>query len=273
MHKQKFIDIRKLIGSKSPRALKWIPGFVIRYLKRILHEDEINDFIDKNGDNHDDEFCHSIVDFFGVNVEMTGEENIPSSGPVIIVLNHPLGGLDAISFISEISKRKRKDLKFIVNDLLMNIKNLNGVFVGVNKHGKNKSNVRKNISDLFESDQMVCIFPAGLVSRKIDGKVVDLEWKKTFLTYADKLNNPIVPIHVSGQLSPFFYRLAKFRKFLRIKTNIEMLYLSDEMFRYKNKTIRFTIGKPIYAEQIPFKKEKERVQFVKDQVYALGQKK
>lgn len=273
MQQEKLIDIRSLIASKSPKVLKWIPGFVIKYLKRILHEDEINEFIAKNGDKHDAEFAYAIVDFFQVKIEMSGEENIPSTGPVIVVLNHPLGGLDAISFISEISKRKRKDLKFIVNDLLMNIKNLNGVFVGVNKHGKNKGQVRKNITSQFESDQMTCIFPAGLVSRKIKGDIIDLEWKKTFMTYAEKLGNPIVPIHVTGQLSPFFYRLAKVRALFRIKTNIEMLYLSDEMFRYKNKTIRFTIGKPIYAEQIPFKREKDKIQYVKDQLYALGQKK
>lgn len=273
MQQEKLIDIRSLIASKSPKALKWIPGFIIRYLKRILHEDEINDFIEKNRDKHDAEFAHAIVDLFQVKIEMSGEENIPTSGPVIVVLNHPLGGLDAISFISEISKKRRTDLKFIVNDLLMNIKNLNGVFVGVNKHGKNKGQVRKNITSQFESDQMTCIFPAGLVSRKIKGEIVDLEWKKTFMTYGEKLGNPIVPIHVTGQLSPFFYRLAKVRAFFRIKTNIEMLYLSDEMFRYKNKTIRFTIGKPIYAEQIPFKREKDKIQYVKDQLYALGQKK
>ncbi|MES2800057.1 MAG: 1-acyl-sn-glycerol-3-phosphate acyltransferase [Bacteroidota bacterium] len=270
MEHKKLIDVKNLIASKNPKLAKWIPSFVINYLKRILHEDQINKFINENGHLHDAEFAEAVVHFFNLKIEMTGEENIPLTGPVILVMNHPLGGLDAVSFIAEISKRRRSDLKFIVNDLLMNLKNLNNVFVGVNKHGKNKGEVRKNIADLFKSDQMVCVFPAGMVSRKINGQIIDLDWKKTFLTYADELENPIVPIHISGRLSPFFYRLSKIRRFFGIKTNLEMLYLSDEMFRYTDKTLHFTIGKPIYANQIPFKKDKERVQFVKDQVYALS---
>ena len=244
MNTKKFIDVKGLIKSKSPRLAKWIPWFVIGYLRRILHEKEINKFIDENGHLYDDDFCQAVVDYFDIKTEIIGIENIPKTGPIIIAMNHPLGGMDAVAFIAAL-KEHRKDLRFIVNDLLMNLENMKNLFVGVNKHGKNAPSVRQQIKKVFESDHMVCIFPAGLVSRKIKGEISDLVWKKTFVQYARELNHKVVPIHIDGKLSNFFYRLSKFRRFLGIKANIEMLYLADEMFKQKGKKIRFNIEKPI----------------------------
>lgn len=244
MDNKKFIDVKGLIKSKNPKLIKWIPWFVIGYLRRILHEKEINQFIEDNGHLYDDEFCQAVVDYFNIKVEISGIENIPKSGPVIVAMNHPLGGMDAVAFIAAL-KNHRKDLKFIVNDLLMNLDNLKNLFVGVNKHGKNAPSVRQQIRDIFVSDNMVCIFPAGLVSRKIKGEITDLVWKKTFVQYARELDHKIVPIHIDGKLSNFFYRLSKFRRFIGIKANIEMLYLADEMFKQRNKTISFKIGHAI----------------------------
>jgi putative hemolysin len=135
----------------------------------------------------------------------------------------------------------------------MNLKNLRGLFIGVNKHGKNDLSVRDQIKNAFKSENAICIFPAGLVSRKIDGKVQDLEWKKTFITYAREFNRLIVPIHIEGALTPFFYRVSKFRKWLGIKANIEMLWLSDEFFKQRKKQIKITVGKPILASDIDSK--------------------
>ena len=270
MQKEKFIDIKRLIASKSPRLAKWLPGFVINYLKRILHEDQINDFLESHKEVYNAEFCHDVIDYFDIKVEIIGKENIPKTGPAILTMNHPLGGMDAIALVDAL-KDERSDLKFIVNDLLMNLHNIKDLFVGVNKHGKNDGSIRQQISDLFESDQAVCIFPAGLVSRKSKGKIEDLDWKKTFITYADKFNQPIIPIHIEGELSPFFYRLSNFRKALGIKMNIEMLYLADEMFKQHGKTIRFTIGKPLYVSELTTASERDRAQEVKHRVYRLSE--
>lgn len=272
MEEPKFIDIRRLIESKSPKLAKLLPGFIINYLKRILHQDEINEFLVKNKEVYDAEFCKAVIDYFNIKIEIEGKENIPQFGPVIISMNHPLGGMDALAFVTAM-KGHREDLRFIVNDLLMNLHNLKNLFVGVNKHGKNEASTRQQIQDLFESSEAVCIFPAGMVSRRIKGEVKDLDWKKTFITYSLKFNQPIVPVFIDGELSNFFYRLSNFRRAIGIKVNLEMLYLADELFKQRNKTMRFTIGEPIWPADLDLSLgERELAQIIKERVYKLREK-
>ena len=269
MANKKFIDIEELIKSKNPKLIKWLPRFIIRYLKRILHQDEVNDFLEKNKECTGHEFCENAVNFLQINSVVKGIENIPTSGRIIIAMNHPLGGMDAVAFIDAL-KNRRRDLKFIVNDLLMHLTNLRSFFVGVNKHGKNEKSTRNQVIELFQSENAICLFPAGLVSRKKNGIVEDLEWKKTFMTYALKYDIPIIPVHIDGQLSPFFYRLSNVRSKLKIKANIEMLYLADELFKQKNKTITFTIGNPISVKDLDTTKKAEILaNEIKEKVYQL----
>jgi putative hemolysin len=241
---KKFIDIKGLIASKNPKLLRYLPSFVIRYLRKILHEDEINDFLEVNKDKYDQDFCRAVMEYFNITVVIKNKELIPKDEPIIIAMNHPLGGMDAIALVAGLEDY-RKDLRFIVNDLLMNLKNISGLFVGVNKHGKNDNSVRNQIKRTFESDHAICIFPAGLVSRKVNGVVQDLSWKKTFMLYGRTLDRTIVPIHIDGELSNFFYRLSRIRNAVGIKANIEMLYLANELFKQYNRTITFTVGTPI----------------------------
>ena len=248
MEKKKTIDLRRLIASKNEKLLRWMPGFVLRYLERVIHQDEINTLLEKAGELKDAEFSDAVMEEFKITISSSGLENIPKTGPLIIVLNHPLGGMDALALIS-LLKNHRPDLRFIVNDILMNLENLNGLFVGINKHGINKKNVREDIEKAFKSEHAICIFPAGLVSRKINGLVQDLDWKRTFVTYARSLDRTVIPVKIDGQLSPFFYRLSRLRRFFRIKANIEMLYLADELFKQRNKTLTFTVGQAIKMNQ------------------------
>ncbi len=268
MEENKFIDIRQLIGSKNPKLLKWLPGFVISYLKRILHQDEINQFMAEHPDANDEQFCDDVMKYLSITVVIEGLENLPKEGKIVLAMNHPLGGMDAIALVSAL-RSTRTDLKFIVNDLLLNLKRMNGLFLGVNKHGKNTQSKREQINELFASDYLVCIFPAGMVSRKVDGKVIDLEWKKTFVTLSKENDRLIVPMHIDGHLSNFFYRLAKFRTFLGIKMNIEMLYLSNELFKLRGSTIKMRIGKPISKNDLPEESDRKQATFIKDQVYLL----
>ena len=187
-------------------------------------------------------------------------------------MNHPLGGIDALAIIDEIYPI-RNDLKFVVNDLLLHLPNLKDLFVGVNKHGSNSKASLQLLNDLYASDKAIFVFPAGLVSRKKKGAVKDLEWKKTFITRAKKFEKNVVPIHIEGELSNFFYRLSNFRTAIGVKANIEMFYLVDELFKQANKTLNITIHPEIDYKS--FTKEKTDVQWaqsVKEIVYSLPQK-
>lgn len=270
MEEEKIIDVKRLIASKSPRLAKWLPGFVIRYLKRILHEEELNVFLNRTKEVKNIDFCDASAEFLHMKVKLIGLENIPKEGPVILVMNHPFGGLDALALVSAL-RGHREDLKFIVNDILMNLTNLADLFVGVNKHGKNEKSTRQQIMEVFESPHAVCVFPAGLVSRKSHGVVRDLDWKKTFVTYAKKLNQPIVPIYIDGKLSNFFYRLSNFRKFLGIKANIEMIFLVHELIKLRGTTVTLTVGESIQPETLYTKQsEKDLAQEIKAKVYELS---
>ncbi len=266
---EKFIDIEKVIGSKSPKLLKRTPKFLINYLKRTIHQDEINQILDENKDLYGYEFCHDIIQRFNIKVNTIGIDNIPKEGGAIFVVNHPLGGMDAMAIVDAISPH-RPDVQFIVNDILLNLKNLKGLFVGVNKHGKNSNDALKSVSDLFSSDKAIFIFPAGLVSRRKKGKVEDLEWKKTFITRAKKHQKDVIPVYLDGELTNFFYRLANFRTSIGIKANIEMLYLAKEQFKQRNKEINVCFGKAISPDVFTKdKSDKEWAQWVKQEVYSL----
>lgn len=264
-----FIDVERLIHSKNPKALKRMPKALIRYLKKIVRQEEINTILEENKEVYGYDFCKDIITRFNIQVNVVGKENIPKSGGAIFAVNHPLGGMDAMAIVSEIGK-VRKDIKFIVNDLLLSLKNLKDLFVGVNKHGGNTLNSLNSVNQLFSSENAVFIFPAGLVSRKKKGKVQDLEWKKTFITQAKKNNKPIVPVYLDGELSNFFYNLSKIREFFGVKANIEMLYLANEMFKQKNKTINIVVGKSISPEVFTNdKSDRNWANSVKEEVYKL----
>jgi len=240
---ERTIDIEDVFRKKNPGLARLIPKFVFGYLRRVIHETEINSFLYQNREKQGLDFVDAVLDEFGAVVETSGIGNLPVSGRCLIASNHPLGGLDGMALMQVVG-RIRRDVVFPVNDLLMFLPNLRELFVPVNKHGSNYEAIGI-IEDTFASGKIILFFPAGLVSRKQGRRIEDLEWKKTFLTKAVKHRRPILPVYIEGRNSGFFYRLANLRKSLGIKSNIEMLYLVDEMFRQKNKTIRITFGKPI----------------------------
>src|SRR5690606_15067384 len=165
----------------------------------------------------------------GVQVELEGKENIPLEGGVIFASNHPLGGLDGIAFMHAVGKY-RKDVKFLVNDILLNIKNLQPLFVPVNTLGPQGRKNSQLIEEAYADEHALLVFPAGLVSRKREGVISDLEWKKSFVNKAKKYKKNIIPVHIAGRNSDFFYNLARFRERIGLKVNLEMLYLADEFF-------------------------------------------
>jgi putative hemolysin len=266
---EKFIDIKRLIKEKNPGLAKWMPGFAIRYMKNILHEDFINDFLDRHSDEYGVNFCDKIIEEFDIKTTVYGKEHIPEKGGCIFAANHPLGGMDAIIIVSAI-KDKRLDIKFIVNDVLLNLENLKDLFVGVNKFGKNLTQSLRKVDETFASDQAVFVFPAGLVSRKVKGEVRDLKWKKTFVTRARKYNQPIVPVYIDGRLSNFFYNFANIRTSLGVKKNIEMFYLVNELFKQKGSEVDLVFGEMITPDMLDDNKsDHEWAEQIKAKVYEM----
>ncbi|MBK9424120.1 MAG: 1-acyl-sn-glycerol-3-phosphate acyltransferase [Bacteroidetes bacterium] len=268
---KKFIDIDAIFKAKNPGLYRILPRFIFSYLKRVAHQDDINDFIRRHGHRQEFDFVDAIVDEFGAHIEVAGTENIPKTGGCIFAANHPLGALDAMTLVHIVGKT-RKDIRFIVNDILLQLKNLKGIFIGVNKHGKNTPDIYANLDDLYASGSGVLIFPAGLVSRKRNGQIRDLDWRKSFITKARKNELDVIPVFIKGKNSEFFYNLARFRERIGIKANIEMLYLADEMYRQKNQTITVIFGKPI-PHQIFDKSrtDQEWAQLVKEHVYCIAE--
>jgi putative hemolysin len=267
---EKFIDIERVFRSKNPRLAKSIPRFVFSLLKKILHQDEINDFMYRNRDFWGLDYAAAILRDFRISTRVTNDRYYPGEGRFLIASNHPLGGMDGIALIHEAGKI-RKDIVFPVNDMLMNLPNLYELFIPVNKHGSNAENIRL-FNDAFASELLILYFPAGLVSRKCRGKIKDLEWKKTFLTKAKAYNRDIIPVYISGRNSNFFYNLANVRKKLGIKANIEMLFLVNEMYKFKDKKISITFGKPIPIGTFDNRKsDQEWAALLREHVYSLAE--
>lgn len=266
----KLIDVERILQNKNPALKKWLPQFVINGLKKIIHQDFVNETIYRHKDKMNAEFCEAIIEQMNITVIAKGVENIPKDGGVYLVCNHPLGGMDAMALV-HILKDIRPDIKFIVNDILLGLKNLAGMFYGVNKHGGTAAESLKKVNELFAGDEAVFIFPAGLVSRKENGKVEDLEWKKTFVTRAKRNDQLIVPVFLDGELSNFFYRLSNFRKKIGIKFNIEMIFLVNELKKQSNKTINVYFGKPIDPSTMDKSKtDIEWAKHIKEKAYSLN---
>jgi 1-acyl-sn-glycerol-3-phosphate acyltransferase len=268
----KEVDIKDLFYDKNPKLARWIPGFIYRYLRRITHQDWINEMIRDFGHLKGYDFSKAMMKFFDLKLEVKGEEKLPDDGRYIFAANHPWGGLDGHVIMVLVGEKYGKDkYKFLVNDLLMNLKNLHGVFIPVNKHGKQGAQLVEQLDTAFKSETQILTFPSGLVSRKIKGQVMDLEWQKSFINKAKQYQRDIIPIHMGGENSNFFYRLYRLRTFLGIKANIEMLYLIDETYKHRGKHITVTIGDPIPWQTFDkSKRPMEWAKWVKDKVYQLG---
>ena len=199
---ENYIQLEKVIAGKSERLYRLLPGFVIRYLKHIIHQDFINDFLYRNREDHGLDFVYSTLRDFNTHIISHYEENIPVEGRYIIAANHPLGGLDGIALMGAVGK-VRQDIIFPVNDLLLNLPNLKEMFIPINKHGSNARNVQI-INDTYASDKTILYFPAGLVSRKQKGQIKDLAWHKSFLTKAKRYERDIIPAYIHGRNTNFF---------------------------------------------------------------------
>lgn len=264
------IDIDKILREKAPKQSKYIPKFVISYLKRIIHQEELNAFLRDSKDRVGVDFLQACLDFLDAKIVVKGEENLPKEGLCTLVSNHPLGGVDGVALGYVLGTFYKGKVKYMVNDLLMNLRGLAPLCIPINKTGKQAKDFPRMVEAGFASDDQLIMFPAGICSRRQEGVIRDLDWKKAFIVKSVESHRDVVPIHFEGRNSNFFYNLANLCKILGIKVNIAMLYLADEMLKNRHKTFTVTIGKPIPWQT--FDKSKTPVQwaqYVKDIVYKL----
>jgi putative hemolysin len=242
------IDVDGVLRQRIPRYYRYIPQFIIKWLERTICQDRMNELLEKNKSKTNAEFCAGVLEDLNISYEVIGEENLPpvENRRVVIVSNHPLGALDGMTMIDYITKRYGGNVKFVVNDLLMAIKPLNGVFLPINKHGKQSRNSSNAIDEAMAGNDPIIIFPAGLCSRRQpDGTICDLEWRKMFVNKSVEYQRDVIPMYFDAENSSFFYKFAKLRMRLGIKFNIEMIYLPREIFRSENAKFLIKVGKPI----------------------------
>ncbi len=264
------IDLDEIIGSKVGGRKK-VSRFATKFLSWLIKEDSLNDFLRFNGTSTGVETMDKAVEYFNVTLELFNKENIPTNGEkLIFVSNHPLGGLDGICLSSVLGNIFDKKIKYLINDLLYFIDPLKPIFVPINKHGAQAKDGVQAINDAFSSENQIITFPAGLCSRKENGEIIDLEWKKMFIGKAIEYKRDIIPVYFEARNSNFFYNFANIRKDLRIKFNLEMLLLPREMFRSKGKTFRIHFGKPIPWQLFDNSKtQQDWANWMKEQVYLM----
>lgn len=270
---EKTIDINEILKGKMGAKAKYVPAPVVSWLKKIAHQDEVNKFLWDSRELTGTPWLEECVRYLDMTLEFEGEENMPSKDDgklYTFVSNHPLGGIDGVALGSIIGRKYDSRFRYLVNDLLMNLPGLAPLCIPINKTGSQSRNFPAMVETGFQSDYHMLMFPAGLCSRKINGEIRDLPWKKTFLSKSIEYKRDIVPIHFSGQNSNFFYRLANFSDRHIKKVNIAMLFLVDEMYKNVHKTFKVSFGKPIPWQTFDKSKSPmEWVKFVYDRVYEL----
>ena len=244
------VDVRSVIKFKNPDLLRYIPGFIIDWVERLICQDEINNILDKYGNLKGVPFATATLRELNATYSVSGIDKIANKGRYIIVSNHPLGGFDGIILMDIFGNYFDNKIRFVVNDLLSAVEPLKPIFLPVNKFGKQSVEIAEKIHQEYASDNQIITFPAGLCSRLINGRIIDLEWKKSFVNQAIKYKRDIVPIYFDGKNSNFFYRFANIRKKLGIKFNYELILLPREMFKQRGGKFNIYIGDPIHCEEL-----------------------
>jgi len=263
------IDIAAVLREKAPRLSRWIPGPLVEWLRRTIHEREIDHLLSAYRDLSPQEFIRACFREWEVTYSAEGLEKLDSAGRYLFVANHPFGGMDGMMLADKLIERFG-DVRVVVNDLLMHVEPLRPLWIPVNKHGAQNAECVRRFDEEFSGDRPILTFPAGLCSRRIGGRVTDLEWKTGFLKKARSSQRRIVPVFVEGRLSDFFYRVDRLRRALGVKFNIEMLWLPDEMFSQKGRHFRIVVGDPVsVAELDRFGSLREQADEIRRKTYFL----
>lgn len=262
------IDIEAILRNRLGAQARYVPGFVFRWLRGFIHEDFINVYLKEGRVGTD--FCRGTLDYLGVTLTVEGLENLPRDGRrYTFTSNHPLGAIDGVTLGAVLGEAYEGKVKYLVNDLLMNLQGLAPLCVPVNKIGRGSRNLPMQVEKAFAGDDQIIIFPAGLCSRKQGGEIRDLAWHKGFVTKSVRHQRDVVPVRFLGENSPRFYRVATWCKRLHLP-NLAMALLPDEMHRSRGKHYTVRIGKPIPWQTFDrTRTPQEWAQYVQHIVYEL----
>lgn len=270
---EKTIDIGDILKSKMGSKAKFVPSPLVKWLKHIVHQDEVNKYLWDSRHLTGVEWLEDCMSYLDMTLDIVGKENLPDKDDgklYTFVSNHPLGGEDGVALGAVIGRHYDGRFRYLVNDLLMNLPGLAPLCIPINKTGSQSRNFPAMVEAGFRSDNHMLMFPAGLCSRRINGEIRDLPWKKTFITKSVETHRDVVPIHFGGRNSDFFYTMANVCKALGIKFNIAMLFLVDEMYKNVHKSFRIAIGKPIPWQTFDKSRTPAQwAQYVQDEVYKL----
>lgn len=270
---EKTIDISDILKGKMGSKAKFVPSPLVKWLKHIVHQDEVNKYLWDSRHLTGVEWLEDCMRYLDMTLEIVGKENLPDKDDgklYTFVSNHPLGGEDGVALGAVIGRHYDGRFRYLVNDLLMNLPGLAPLCIPINKTGSQSRSFPAMVEAGFRSDNHMLMFPAGLCSRRINGEIRDLPWKKTFITKSVETHRDVVPIHFGGHNSDFFYTLANVCKALGIKFNIAMLFLVDEMYKNVHKSFRIAIGKPIPWQTFDKSRTPAQwAQYVQDEVYKL----
>lgn len=266
----KVVDLDKIIADSDNTFLKSLPRFVINYMKKVLCQDELNDYHNRHKDKFGIDYINAMLSELGVKVIMHNEKLVSGIDRAVFVANHPLGGIDAMSYLSCINELKGTVVS-PSNELFYYIPNLRPLIVSVSVFGVNTKDKIEAINQAFESDKQIMIFPAGIVSRKFKGVIKDTEWHKSFISKAVQTQRYVVPVFIDGNNSKKFYRISRIRKFFGIKLSIETFFLPQEMLKQRGKKVHIYFGNPIHPDYFDkTKTHHEWAQDVKNLVYEIG---
>ncbi len=270
---EKTIDIDNILESKMGARKKYVPRPLVAWLKHIVHQDEVNEFLWASRGKTGVEWLEECVSYLDMTLDIKGEENLPGKDDgrlYTFVSNHPLGGQDGVALGAIIGRHYDGRFRYLVNDLLMNLPGLAPLCIPINKTGNQSRSFPAMVEQGFRSDNHILMFPAGICSRRHGGVIRDIAWKKTFVSKSVEYRRDVVPIHFGGRNSDFFYRLANFSDKYVKKVNIAMLFLADEMYKNVHKTFSVTIGKPIPWQTFDKSRTPAQwAQYVQDIVYGL----
>lgn len=268
----KTLDTERILRNKFPEFFQKYPDFLTSalcgYLRYLLHEDDINRFIADNADAGEFEFIERVLSYFNASfsVPNTDREHIPSCGRAVLIANHPLGSLDALSLVM-MAAEVRKDIRIVAGDMLTHIQPIQGLILPVDNFSGHISRQQiRHIQQALDDEQLIIIFPAGEVSRARPDGIRDVVWHPGFLRFARLAQAPVIPVHINASNSRLFYLASMMNK------PLSALLLVSEMFKNRNVHIKFRIGKPVPRHYVDEKglTEKALVGLFRRHLYRIG---